>query len=243
MALDRVVCLKAPYFHKNNVNKRTALWISFIISLTAALFAACVSVFITHNGQKNQCQLVLNLLPETARLSVQIITGFIVFLLPFLVLLFSNVIFVIEVHVRSKTKKQKIEAQIAQITAANSFFQRKLQKQLEDEKTERCYTKMLIILTTTYLVFSSLNALCVVAAMKSQNDSLDSARRDFFVVAARFLHIVNSSANLMFYMISGEVFQTAFCAAAKHNWQKYRRSETIHELNNRYRMQNFFRQF
>ena len=122
MAVDSVVSLKAPYFYRSNVEKRSAVRMSLITFVTAAIVAASTSIFIALNKDTNQCEMSLDMLPNYASLSVSLFSLSIWFVIPFLILITSNVIFVDELHSRSRKKRRALEAQIAAITVLKNRF-------------------------------------------------------------------------------------------------------------------------
>ena len=222
MAVDRVISLKAPYFYRSNVEKRSAVRMSLITFVTAAIVAASTSIFIALNKDTNQCEMSLDMLTNYASLSVSLFSLSIWFVIPFLILITSNVIFVDELHSRSRKKRRALEAQIAAITVENSILKRKLEKQMEDEKKERSYTKMLAFLTIAFLTFSALKVLTIYEVRKSKVRGLVD-QREILLVVSRFFFILSSSTNYAFNLMSGKAYRNAFVAAVKHRWQKISR--------------------
>ena len=195
MALDRVLAISAPFWHKNHSSPTNARR----VSVTIALFCYVIDLGLlyifgtTNTDGEKRCEIQEEANEQLSLFYTSVRIYFVAFSAPFVTLLVSNVVFVYSLRRRFSSSQSRPETDQSRAKWKN----------------ERNYILMLLILTCSYLILSSTNAILQMVLI-GQSEKWNSAQKSFFEVALEVPVILNNSLNFFFYFISGQMFRNAF---------------------------------
>ena len=137
----------------------------------------------------------------------------ILFVLPFVILLLSNIVFIIELRKRAQIKsssKSTDQGKIgSQTTVVDKVWKAKQKREADKERNRHDYTKMLVSITCSYLVIASaINGVIFLAFNAREGNEVE--RSHFLLNVKDLLQIINSSTNFLFFCVSGKEYRKAF---------------------------------
>ncbi len=198
MAVDRVLAIILPFWHRNHSSPAIARGVSITISLYCYLLATPVLYMFALDPEKDRC--LVRDTPYDRVLSMFSWTYNYVFFfgVPFAILGCSNVVFIYSLKKRSSGVRK---------TASGA--QGVSEQARKKAQNERNYVVMLLILTSTYTVLSMSVAIINYVSI-TQLEDIPPDASIFFKGLTQIPPNVNSSLNFLFYYFSGPMFRVAF---------------------------------
>ena len=210
ITLERVVSIKAPVFYKT----RLALdvfkfgWFKVSIIGTVAMFLISVlSIFsVEANDEFGLCRQELT---QLATLINIVITTSVGTLVPFCIILVSNIYFSVALLSR-RLQKSEVQPSTGG-TQEDVAKTEKERKELKKAQIERNYVKMLFAMTSSFLVLNLATVALSAAAVFAQTRRQQVFMEAFVSYPLTFTH----SINILFYFVSSPMFSNALEKALK----------------------------
>ncbi len=187
LAVDRVVAILAPFWHRALNKVPTARRISVAISLGAFVLTSAELPFRRMDDELKVCAYEPSPPPLYFKIYIMSVMSYV----PIIMLLFSNVIFIWAL------KQRRARRASSQNTTARA---------IQRHSNETSFTVMIIVTTCAFIAlqFISFALFTESASRKPLNDG----SADFFRTLARFPIVLNSSLNVVFYS-SSKMFRKA----------------------------------
>ena len=202
LALDRVIAIKYPIWHRNHASRNLVNKLAGYIVIFSYVFNSAVLYFFNLDKTTGNSKLQGDLNPLIRKIYSGI-SSLIYFTVPIFFLVYANIVFITTLINRKKIRN-----------ASNAQkFQSKEKAHFEKERSdsERSYVLMLIWLSVTFTItffFTTLMNLAILrlSSSKIQPDiiSLEVLRNCLAVLVAW-----NNSLNFVFYWLSGAMFRRA----------------------------------
>ena len=197
IALDRVLAIIVPIWHRTHSNPKIARVLSFVITLYSYISCMGTLYYFGKKTEQDVCDVQQIRFSEYSSLYVSILLYGYFLGAPFATLLISNGVFVWALRNRTH----------ASTSVSNEQSRAKAQN-------ERNYILMLLVLTGSYLVLSLTNTILQMIAINVSSKDLD--KKTFFAVTLEVPVIANNSLNFLFYFASGRMFRNAYRKARRH---------------------------
>ncbi len=196
LAVDRVVAILAPFWHRNLNKAVTAKRISLTISVAAFILTSAEMPFREMDEKLKIC--VYNPSPPPLYFTIYMLSA--ISYVPIVLLLFSNCIFIWALKERPSKNPSSSNTE-----AANA-------REMQRRSNERNYTLMIIATTCAFIGFQFLSfGLFTESASRNK---LGDGSAAFFRTLARLPIILNSSLNVAFYS-SNPMFRKALKTSLK----------------------------
>ena len=207
MALDRSAALLAPFWYRENTNYNTASKISFGAGVIGFVFSSPSLYLIRRKRDVNECELNTDALSDSFFFVFRVFNTIYLFVIPFLVLLSSNVLFAIKLNkrVRNRPPNQNADPE----TGKFSITESRNKKDAVKQRNRRDYTKMLVSVTCSYLIISSAISFSALMAAKIRESNRNNLS-GFLLSVKDLLQILNSSTSFIFFCLSGKTYRGAF---------------------------------
>ncbi len=181
LAVDRVLAILAPFWHRNLNKSEIAKRISVAISISAVVLTVAETPFRKFDREINIC--VYNPSPPPLYFSIYILS--VMLYIPIIILLFSNGIFVWALKRRRGKTVDKGKT-------------RENQRRSNDTN----YILMLLVTTCAFIVFQFVSFGLYNESARRNRMGLADGSASFFVAMGRLPIILNSSLNIVFYSSS-----------------------------------------
>ena len=205
-------------WHYRKSNKNTARRLSLLTFLVVAILTSPALLVMSYKEDKSECE--IQKLPAAAETIFHVVNVLTVFGVAVVSLTSANVIFVVQLKMRSNRKRRGVELQLAQVSSDNQILKAKLERQKEEEINRRTYTKSIMLLTISFLVIAVLTAICGFRALNAGRKNRFS-EKEFLFALINFLRILNGSLNFHFYCISGNIYRKAFMKAITNSYSAF----------------------
>ncbi|XP_075254529.1 uncharacterized protein LOC142345948 [Convolutriloba macropyga] len=211
MAVDRVLAIKAPFWHREHSSAKLVNKVTVFIAFFFYLFTLPVLYFYDIVPKEDsKCLADWDNYPKFFGY-YGMATNYAVFSgIPFVILLGANWVFISALINKPSVEKPKAEnGNQRNVTEARTKVKRRDDRK---ERNKRSYVIMLMFLTGSYLVFSATTAANNITAIQSFG-KVSADQSAFRMIITEITLILNNSVNFLFYFMSGSVFRSAFKSA------------------------------
>ncbi len=196
LAVDRVVAILAPFWHRSLNKALTARRISLVTSIGAFLLTAVAIPITQWNQETKSCSYK----PNSPPYYISVYMLIVLVIIPMVLLVFANAVFMWAL------KKRPSAGQNINSTEAGRS------REKERRKNDNNYVLMMVVTTCAFIVLRLCGLGFEVEAVR--RSGLNNGGGEFFWALGRLCIILNSSLNLIFYS-SSEMFRKALRDALK----------------------------